>query len=230
MIARDMKLRGQSLVLKLATTGKLPSEDIGRLRQATAEVGKTVEDRPVGPVLYTVGSRTYAISARSIGGTFSPLEAEDTLEPFGLHNGMLIGEPVGDGDRQRIDAVVGIVADPSEKPWRSLSESIRAAANQLKGGPPGLVAVHYSDPVSDFQNLAPLPLSAALGQLIEPWPHVAGVLLSSEPDFQFRGGTVRAHFNLSRLPADFPVGEPMPSWDTRRKAASPAVNDAGVHM
>jgi hypothetical protein len=97
-----------------------------------------------------------------------------------------------------------------------LRQSIQRAADQLQGGPPGLAAVHYSDPVRDFQDLAPVRLSLALGQLIEPWPHVAGVLLSSEPDFQFGGGNIRAHFNLKGLPADFPVGERIPSWDTRR--------------
>ena len=125
---------------------------------------------------------------------------------------MLIGAPAGDG-YQRIDGVVGLDAMPREQPWRSLRESIKDAARQLEGGPPGLIAIHFTDPVEDWDALSPGPMAASVMPLIETWPHVAGVLLSSEIDayLQSEAATqpIRAFFDSSRLPPGFPKGEPV---------------------
>ncbi len=129
---------------------------------------------------------------------------------------MGIAEPKSNSDRYEAVVVVGIDAKPDENPWRSLKDSLKNGADQLKGGPPGIVAIHYVDPTSDFEQLRPghEPMRVTMGKRLRTLPHVGAVMISSEPDLQFPEASGPAHCRIylgkdCRLPMDFPLGEPV---------------------
>ena len=137
--------------------------------------------------------------------------ARQFLENEGFHHSLLLGDPKPDCDAQDADIVIGIAAQINEgpKPWLSLRRQILRAAAQLDGGPSGIVAVHYSDPVDEFESLRPgdRRLLQEIAELIHPLPHVAAVFLSSEPDLQIgaEGLTPWRRYSNPRLPVDFPA-------------------------
>jgi hypothetical protein len=131
---------------------------------------------------------------------------------------MVIGDPAPDGIGYNVDAVVGIDANPQDKwrSWKSLRYSIRRGANQLVSGPSGIVAVHYADPVPDFETLRPSskPMLEEVARLMEQYQYLKAVILSSEPDLQLPHsmgpGNVRAYVNESWWAAGL-LGEPVQS-------------------
>ena len=87
-------------------------------------------------------------------------------------------------------------------------------ARQLRGGPPGIVAIHYADPVSDFEVLRPgsEPMFLVIAKLQHPLPHLGAIMLSAEPDLQLPGsggpGEVHSYVNENIIPGDL-LGEPV---------------------
>ena len=95
--------------------------------------------------------------------------------------------------------VIDANLDDGLRSSRSLRQSIKRAADQLEGGILGIVAVHYADPIADFESLSPsnTPMLCEMARIMHPWQHVAAIMLSSEADVQLpesRGlGQVRSY-------------------------------------
>ena len=143
-------------------------------------------------------------------------EVEDNLAAHEFHAAMGIWEPGTDAGAFDAVVVVGIDADPEERPWDSLEASIKDGAKQLKGGPPRIIAIRYSDPVDDFEQLTPgpEPMRVQIERLLENLPDVGAVMLSTEPDLQLPGAGGAGHTRIYHgrdwlFPGDFPLGEPI---------------------
>jgi hypothetical protein len=207
-ITRDTKRAGQRLLIRIGTAGKVREADLAFIRQSVARVSPWSQ----GPALCTAGERTYSIDVSPVSARFSVRDAREFLAGASSYLTMLIGEPSGDGasEIQDVTAVIRIDARLKEHPWRSLRDSVDSAALQLLDGAPGLAAVHYADPMEDFESLSceGQPLSQAMAEKIARTPGLAAVLLSCEPDIQLPGagqpGVMRSFFLRNRLPGDFP--------------------------
>ncbi len=209
-IVRDARAKKRKLLVRIGTTGKIRNEDIEFLRQQVLNNYRSTS----GPVLVTNSGRTFSVQCRPLSGQFTIRTVRDYLSSLNFHVGMVIGEPAPVGDSYDVVAIVGIEANLREKPWSSLRSSMEKAATQLKGGSPGIVAVHYADPINDFETLRPdaRPLNVILGELLSPRPHIGAVILTSEPDLQLPGagdpGRVRIyHKKPWPFPDDFLVHE-----------------------
>jgi hypothetical protein len=184
-IVRDARANGRKILVRIGSTGSIREEDVDFLRrQVLTGVGSSI-----GPALVAKERRTFTVRLQPLSGQFTVKTIQDYLLRFDFHVGMVIGEPVPNGKIYDVVAVVGIEADLQEKPWNSLLSSIKKGAKQLKGGIPGVIAIHYADPVRDFETLRrdTRPLRSILGELLNPLPHVGAVMLSSEPDLQLPG-------------------------------------------
>jgi hypothetical protein len=209
-IARDARTKKRKLLVKIGSTAKIRNEDIEFLRrQVSSGIGSRM-----GPALVTNNGRTFTVRSQPLSGQFTVKTIRDYLSSFDFHVGMVIGEPVPNRNAYDVVAIVGIEANLREKPWNSLWSSIEKAAKQLKGGRPGIVAIHYADPINDFETLRPdaRPLTVTLGGLLSPRPHIGAVILTSEPDLQLPGagdpGRVRIyHKKPWPFPDDFLVHE-----------------------
>ena len=210
-VARDAKLANQKLLVKIGSAGPIRDEDIPFLRDEVL-----VRLRPgVGPDLVQHRGRTFTIGTEQLAGQFTPSQAEQYLQSFGFYMTMIVGEPGSNGGDYEAQVVVGMQASPEEKPWNSLHESLlgrRGAVRQLEGGPPGIAAIHYADPVNDFESLRPRsePMKVMIGQIVESHPHLAAVILTSEPDLQLPNASGQGRFVVYwgkewRLPTDFPL-------------------------
>lgn len=205
-IARDAGARRKRSLVRIGSTSKIRDEDVEFIRrQVSNGIGSGM-----GPALAINNGRTFTVRSQSLSGQFTVKTIRDYLSRFNFHVGMVIGEPASNGNAYDVVVVVGIEADLQEKPWNSLLSSIEKGAKQLKGGPPGIVAIHYADPVMDFEALCSdtRPLTAILGELLSPRPHVGAVMLTSEPDLQLPGagdpGRVRIyHKKPWPFPEDF---------------------------
>ena len=202
-ISRDTRVSGRKLVVRIGSTGAIQYEDVEFLRkQISTGIGSGI-----GPALVTNKERTFTVQSQPLTGQFTVKAIRDYLSTFNFHVGMVIGEPAQNGNGYDVAAVVGIEADPKEKPWESLKRSIERAAKQLKDGPAGIIAIHYADPIEDFETLRPdaSSLRITLGELLNPRPHVGAVLLSSEPDLQLpRAGDPGQVRIYHRQPWPFP--------------------------
>jgi len=181
-IARDARTRGRKLLVRIGSTGTIRDEDVEFLRgQVSSGIGSGI-----GSALVANKKRTFSVQSEQLSGQFTVKAVRDYLSSFNFHVGMVIGEPAPNGIAFDVVAVVGIEAKLREKPWNSLLSSIEKGAKQLKGGSPGIVAIHYADPVSDFEVLRPdnRPLTSVLGGLLSPRRHIGAVILTSEPDLQ----------------------------------------------
>jgi hypothetical protein len=202
-IARDARAAGKSLLVRIGSTGTIRQDDGEFLRH---QVSRGIGSR-VGPALVTHKGRVFTVRSQPLSGQFTVDTVHSYLSGLGFHVGMVIGEPGPDGVAYNAVAVVGIEANPRERPWNSLRGSIAEGARQLKEGPPGIVAIYYADPVTDFETLCPVPgqMIAFVGQLLDKSPHVGAVILASEPKLQLpeadQSGRVRVYF---RKPWPFP--------------------------
>ena len=185
-LARDVKLSGKKLVVRIGSTGPIRPQDVDFLRE---QVRRGAGAGP-GPALVTNDTRTFTVKTEPLEGTTALAEARNNLAEYGFHLSMGIWEPGSNGDAYQAVVVVGIDAKPEEHPWDSLKASINDGAKQLQGGPPGVVAIHYPDPVTHFEQLRPgrQPMRVHIGRMLETLPHVGAVVLSSEPDLQLPGG------------------------------------------
>jgi len=181
-IARDARAKKRKLLVRIGSTGKIRNEDIDFLRQQVLNNYRSTR----GPVLVTNSGRTFSVQSQPLLGQFTVQTVRDYLSSFNFHVGMVIGEPAPVGDSYDVVALVGIEADLREKPWNSLLSSIEKGAKQLKGGSAGIIAIHYADPINDFETLRPdtRPLTVTLGELLSPRPHIGAIILTSEPDLQ----------------------------------------------
>ncbi len=183
-IARDAKLAHRKLLVKISSTGPIRQQDIDFLRIRVSSMGYT----NTGPVLVSNGAKTFALNIKPISGNITVDSARSYLSNFNFHVGMLVGDPSPNSTGFNVDAVVGIDAHPEDslRSWNSLRQSINRGANQLMKGPPGIVAIHYADPVLDFEALRPSsqPMIAEMAKIMDRCPHLAAVMLSSEPDLQ----------------------------------------------
>jgi hypothetical protein len=180
-IARDAKVAGRRLLVIIGTTGPIRQRDIDFLRkQVSMGVGLDI-----APALVKNEQRLFSLKVRPISGNFTASSVQSYLSSFGFHIGMVVGEPITYGSGYDVNAVVGIEADPDEGllSWRSLRDSMKYAAKQLEGGPPGIIAIHYSDPVDDFKARF-LGSYSQLFETFAQWPHVTALMLSSEPIYQ----------------------------------------------
>lgn len=211
-IARDAKLSGRPLLVRIGSTGPIRQQDIGFLR---SQVARGVAS-DLGLALVAHDGRVFTLKSKPLSGRFTIDSARDYLSRFEFHVGMVIGEPEPDGAGYEVAVVVGIDANPREsvQRFRSLRESVERGATQLRGGPPGIVAVHYADPIRDFEDLRPgsKPMLAEMAALMERHQHVKAVIVSSEPDLQLPQsmgpGKVKAYVKESWSAADL-LGEPL---------------------
>jgi len=183
-IARDAKLTGRNLLVRIGSTGHIRQQDIDFLRNHVSLMGYT----NTGPVLVSNGVRTFALNISPISGNITFDSARSYLSNFNFNVRMLIGDPSPDGTGFNVDAVVGIDARPEDslRSWNSLRQSIKRGAQQLMNSSPGIVAIHYADPVADFEALCPSSqlMIAEMDKIMDRYPHLVAVMLSSEPDLQ----------------------------------------------
>lgn len=183
-IARDAKVARRKLLVRISSTGPIRQQDIDFLRNRISLLGYT----NTGPVLVSNGARTFALNIKPISGNITFNSARSYLSNFNFHVGMLIGDPSPDGTGFNVDAVVGIDAHPEDnlRSWNSLRQSINRGAKQLMDSSPGIVAIHYADPVLDFEALRPSsqPMIAEMAKIMDRYPHLVAIMLSSEPDLQ----------------------------------------------
>jgi len=202
-IARDARVTGKSLLVRIGSTGTIRQEDVEFLRHKVSNgVGSGM-----GPALVTHKGRTFTVRSEPLSGQFTYNTVQNYLSNFAFHVGMVIGEPAAGKDIFNAVAVVGIEADPEEKAWRSLQSSIKDGARQLKDGPSGIVAIYYADPVRDFETLCPVPgrMRVFVGQLVDKFPHVGAVIMASEPDLQLPQTSDSGHVSVYyRKPWPFP--------------------------
>ena len=212
-VARDLKVAGRRMLVRIGSTGTIRDTDIDFLRdQIRRGAGSAM-----GPEMVPHQGRVFTVKTLPLSGSFTAEQARSYLRSFDFHLGMVIGEPRAGTVGYEANLMVGIDARPNEtrRVWRSLRDSIVFAARQLEGGPPGIVAVHYADPIPEFEALRPgdAHMLQEIARIVHTLPHVAAVMLSCEPDLQLPGargaGTVRAYVDGSRLPADFPMGRPV---------------------
>ncbi len=181
-IALDARVQKRKIIVRIGATNQIRLEDVEFLRKHVAfGIGSIM-----GPALVTNNGRTYSLRIQPLRGTFTTNTIRGYLSSFNFHIGMVIGEPTQNGEVYDAVAIVGIEANLYEKPWNSLLSSIQKATRQLEEGPAGIVAIHYADPISDFETLRPdnRPLSVVLGKLLNPLPHMGAVILTAEPDLQ----------------------------------------------
>ncbi len=152
-IARDAKVSKRSLLVRIGTTGSIRQKDIAFIRHKIA----TGVGSDIAPTLISNDGRVFSLKVQSLSGHFTAESVEKYLSSFQFHIGMVIGDPSLNGIGYKVDVVVGIDANPDDalRSFRSLRESIKEGANQLKEGPPGIVAIHYADPITDFEGLSP---------------------------------------------------------------------------
>lgn len=166
--------------MTIKTEGIIPEEDVDPL---VAEIARTLHYRT--PIFVPLRGRTYVAETRSVDGQITWEDAKQFADSFGLHLSMLIGSPPDSADpaHQDVDVVVGIDAQPDEQPWRSLRDSVESAADQLEGKRPGLIAIHYSDPVPDVEALGPddRQLDKAVDERLHIHPNIGGISISSDP-------------------------------------------------
>jgi len=202
-IARDARVTGKSLLVRIGSTGTIRQEDVGFLRHKVSNgVGSGM-----GPALVTHKDRTFSVRSQPLSGQFTYNTVQNYLSNFAFHVGMVIGELGPDGVAYNAVAVVGIEANPQERPWNSLKHSFMEGAKQLKNGPPGIVAIYYADPVRDFEALRPAlePMKVSIGQLLDSHPHVGAVIMASEPDLQLPQTSDSGHVSVYyRKPWPFP--------------------------
>lgn len=209
-IARDARIVGKKLLVRIGTTGPIRQDDVEFLRhQVSSGIGSGI-----GPALVTHRGRTFTVKSKPLSGQFTPEAVRDYLSSYDFHVGMVIGEPTSNENIFDTIAVVGIEANPIETPWRSLRNSIKDGARQLGNGPLGVIAIYYTDPVVDFEALCPDPgyMKVFVGQLIDKFPYVGAVIMASEPDLQLLGegdpGRVRIYYKKPwPFPPDFLMEE-----------------------
>jgi hypothetical protein len=203
-IARDARVTGKSLLVRIGSTGTIRREDVEFLRQKVSNgIGSGM-----GPALVTHKGRTFTVRSQPLSGQFTYGTVQNYLSNFAFHVGMVIGEPALGQDIFNAVAVVGIEADLNEKrAWYSLRRSIESGARQLENGPPGIIAIYYADPVRDFETLCPIPghMRVFVGQLLDKFPHVGAVIMASEPDLQLPQTGDSGHVSVYyRKPWPFP--------------------------
>ena len=210
-IARDARVTGKSLLIRIGSTGTIRQEDVEFLRHRVSNgVGSGM-----GPALVTHRGRVFTLRSQPLSGHFTLKTVRSYLSNFAFHVGMAIGEPAPDGVAYNAVAVVGIEADPQERPWNSLKYSIIEGARQLQNGPPGIVAIYYADPVKNFETLCPVSgnMRVFVGHLVDKFPHVGAVIVASEPDLQLTqtsdSGNVSVYFRKPwPFPSNFLSNEP----------------------
>ena len=111
-IARDARIAGRKLLVRIGTTGPIRQDDVEFLRhQVSGGVGSGT-----GPALITHRGRTFTVKSEPLSGQFTPQVIRDYLSGFGFHIGMVIGEPTLNKNVYDTVAVVGIEAHPIETP------------------------------------------------------------------------------------------------------------------
>ena len=195
-IARDVRVGGRPLLIRIGTKNDIRQQDIDFLRrQVSSGVGSGEE-----PTLISNDGREFTLQVKPLSERYTVHSIQDYLSSFRFHVGMVIGEPAPNGVDYNTVVVVGIDAKLQEsvRSFRSLRESVKRGAKPLEGGLPGIVAVHYADPVRDFEDLCPSsqPMREEMGRLMDKYPHVAAVMLSSEPDLQLPQSTTLGEAKL----------------------------------
>jgi hypothetical protein len=188
-IARDVAISGQPLLVRIGTENNIRHRDINFLRrQVSSGVGLGEEPTPIEN-----DGQSFTLQVKPLSEHFTVDSIQDYLSSFRFHVVMVICEPGQNRVDYNTTAVVGIDAKPQEsvRSFRSLRKSVKKGALALEGGLPGIVAVHYADHVRDFEDLCPSnqPMREEMGRLMDRYPHVAAVMLSSEPDLQLPQST-----------------------------------------
>lgn len=112
-IARDARVSGKRLLVRIGSTGRIRPEDVDFLRhQVSSGLGAVME-----PALVTHKGRMFTVSSQALSGQFTSTSVQNYLLGFAFHLGMVIGEPMRHGAAYNAMAVVGIEANPQERPW-----------------------------------------------------------------------------------------------------------------
>jgi hypothetical protein len=181
-IARDARAARKKLIVSIGSTGTIQDVDLELLRRQASQSNPA----NTGPILVRSGKRVFSIQSEILSDQVTVNMIRDYISNFHFHLAMTVFEPTTGGDIYDTVSVVGIKANLQEKPWNSLQSSIKRGAKQLINGPPGILAIHYTDPVTDFEALGPSrkPLIAAISELLKPFTQIGAVILSSEPNLQ----------------------------------------------
>jgi hypothetical protein len=200
-IARDAKVAGRKSLVRISSAGPILQHDIDFLRiQISSGAGTSIV-----PDLVSHNNRVFALMIQPLSGHFTVDSVHDYLSNFNFHIKLIVGDPAPNGVGFNVDSIVAIDTNPDDslRSWNSLHRSIKRGARQLEGGPPGIVAIHYVDPVIDPETLRPgnQPMISEIARIIKPLPHLKAVMLSSEPNLQLPGsrgvGAVRSYVEES---------------------------------
>lgn len=207
-IARDASDDGRSILVSVKVTGSIQPLDIPTIRRLVREHRGSSQ----AAVLQKVTDGLVAVSVARISDWIDRESANAYLREKEFHYSTIVAAP--DGDKFKVASVVGIDANPSESGWQSLRRSVVHAADQLEGGPPGVVAVHYASHFDEIESLRPGVdrLLHDLASIVGPQPHVGAVMISMEPDFSagelVPPGDVRLYQLPDRLPEGLLPGRP----------------------
>lgn len=183
-IALDAKVAHRKLLVRINSTGPIRQQDIDFLRNRIPLMGYT----NIGPVLVCNGARAFALTIKPLSGNITYDTARSYASDLNFHTVVVIGDPSPNGDSFDVDAVVGIDANPEDslRSWNSLRQSINRGARQLVDSVLGIVAIHYADPVPDFEALRPgsQPMIVEMAKIMDRYPPLVAIMLSSEPDLQ----------------------------------------------
>jgi hypothetical protein len=202
LVARDASRDRRRIIVRMTVPDRLRAEDVPRLRAAAEETRKWGS----APLIVNSGNQSFTVRSEPCDVEFEKSDVQVVASRYDAHLKMILSEPVEGTGRHRLQSVVLVEATPNERPWRSLNDSIEAAAKQLAAGPPGFAAIHYVDYHEHFESLRPgaLPIRAVINRKIRERRQLAGILVSSEPDLQLPGaerpGRVRAFYKHDRLP------------------------------
>lgn len=171
-VARDAKVSGGRIRIDIDTAKGIRSEDV----EAVRNQARDLRGGTVGPVEVrsSDGNRVFTLTAVPLVGRGTADEFMQQAQRLGYYASMFIGDPSTDPTQQEADVMVGIRARPIERPFITLRTSIDRAADQLKGGPPGLVAVHYFHPQSFFARTGRIPpwMAETIGRKLRQHRHL----------------------------------------------------------
>ncbi len=123
-IAVDMGKVRKSLIVKIGTTGDIPDEDIDFLR---FQVGKNAGNT-IAPIIVKNNGRTYTIMGQQLPDKAIEYEASESIFKEYLPDfywRMMIANPEASEDQYKPVVVIGIQANPIEKPLNSLESAIK---------------------------------------------------------------------------------------------------------
>lgn len=214
----DARRDRRQIRLKLVCNDRLMVKDLPALR----DEARRISGPAAGATLVLRGR--YAIQSLSVPGGAGGLSAGE-LAPFrerDIHRMLTIQEiRYPDEGRWLVHALIEAESVRPERRVRSVINSVRRAVQQASGSAPVIVALHFSEPISDWGDVKSRNhiYHARTQELMKDHPYFAGIIYSAEAPLRLAGG-VRGDASLryyvpDRLPEGFPMeyllGKPEPA-------------------